>query len=115
MHIPHGILKLIGLNPTGDLAGLTCYTSRRAGTVWFLKSPPLTPPSEWQRRQRNRFRLAAQAWKDLDHETRKQWALACRRAHLIVSGYNLFLWWNLRRKREQLRTIERQSGITLVP
>lgn len=115
MHIPHGVLRLIGMNPTGDLGYLTCYTSRRAGTVWFPKAPPLTPPTAWQRRNRNRFRLAAQAWRNLDEEIRQNWALAARRARLYVTGYNLWVWWQLRRQLPQLRTIERQSGINLLP
>lgn len=113
MNIKHGTLKFVGIAPTGDLGPLTCYTSRRAGTVWFLKSPPTTPATGWQRRQRNRFRLAAQAWRALDEDTRNRWAAACRRAGLYLSGYNLWIWWQLRRQRAALRTIERQSGVSL--
>lgn len=115
MRIPQRTRSLLGLNPTGDLGPFTIYTSRRAGTVWFLKSPPTSPPTVHQLRQRNRFRLAAAAWRAQPQETRDAWNLACRRAHLYLHGYNLFVWWQLRRLRSTLATIERQSGITLVP
>ena len=115
MKVRNDVLKLIGMQPTGDLGHLTCYTSRRAGTVWFPRSPPTTPAQPWQRRQRNRFRLAAQGWRHLDETSRQRWKTAARLARLYVSGYNLWLWWQLTHKRAHLRTIERQSGIQLVP
>ena len=114
MQIPHGTLRFLGYSPTGDLGPLTAYSSRRAGTVWFNKSPPTKPPSDWQRRQRDRFRLAAIAWRSLDEATRNRWHLACRRARLYIHGYNLWIWWQLTRSRAGLSTIERQSGLTLI-
>lgn len=113
MKIPHDTLKLLGMNPTGDLGPLTAYTSRRHGSVWFTKAPPLEPASDWQRRQRNRFRLAAKAWKELDEETRLRWHRACRAARLYIHGYNLWIWWQLVRHRPTLSTIERVSRCDL--
>jgi len=114
MHIAHDTLKFLGMNPTGDLGPLTAYTSRRHGNVWFTKSPPLEPASDWQRRQRDRFRLAAKAWRALDEKTRQRWHRACRLAGLYIHGYNLWIWWQLVRRRATLATIERQSGIQLL-
>jgi len=114
MHLSKDTLKLLGFNPTGDLGPLTAYTSRRHGTVWFAKSPPLKEPSPWQLRQRDRFRLAAQAWRMLDETQRQTWHLATRRARLFVHGYTLWIWWQLLRDRAGLSTIERQSGLRLV-
>lgn len=111
--IPRGVLRLIGFNPTGDLGALTAYTSRRHGTVWFVKSPPLTPPTRWQLHQRDRFRLAAQAWRNLDETQRHTWHRAARLARLLVNGYTLWIWWQLLRDTAGLSTIERQSGIQL--
>jgi len=113
MHLSADTLKFLGRNPTGDLGPLTAYTSRRHGAVWFTKSPPLKPASEWQRQQRNRFRLAAKAWKELPKDERDLWTLAARRARLYITGYNLWMWWLLCRQRPALATIERQSQITL--
>ena len=114
MKIPHHTLKFIGMNPTGDLGPLTAYTSVQHGTVWFLKSPPTKPPSVLQLHQRDRFRFAAQAWRALDEETRQTWHAACRACYLIVHGYTLFVYWQLTRQRATIRTIELQSGRTLL-
>lgn len=115
MQVPHRTRPLLGRNLTGDLGPFTIYTSRRAGTVWFLKSPPQKPPNLNQIHQRNRFRMAARAWKALTQETRDAWNLACRRSGLYVHGYNLWIFWQLRRLRPHLATIEHQSGIQLLP
>jgi hypothetical protein len=114
MQIPRGTLTLLGFNATGDLGPLTAYTSRRAGTVWFPKAPPLKPPSIPQIRMRDRMRLAAQAWKALSNEARQRWHDACRRAHLYIHGYNLWVWYQITRSRSGLSTIERQSGLSLL-
>lgn len=115
MKIPRATLKLIGMNPTGDLGGLTAYSSPRAGTVWFTKSPPLTPATEWQLIQRNRFRLVAAAWRALSKDQRNDWNLACRRARLLLHGYQLWVWWQHTRDRQALATIERISALSLAP
>jgi len=114
MKIEHDVLKLLGFNATGDLGPLTAYTSRRHGTVWFTKAPPLEPASDWQRKQRDRFRLAALAWSKLDEDTRDRWHRACRLAGLYVHGYNLWMYWQLVRNRATIATIERHSGVALI-
>jgi len=105
--------SLIGFNPTGDLGPFTIYTSKRMGTVWFTKSPPLEPASERQTHYRNRFRFAARAWKLLTPDERENWNEACRRCHLYMCGYCLFVWYQLKRDRPTLATIERIAGISL--
>lgn len=106
-------LNLIGLRPTGDLGPLTGYTSKRGKPVWFLKAPPKTPPTFWQTSQRNTFRLAADYWRDLSPQQRQAWLDAAKRARLNIGGYNLWLWYQLTKDRATIRTVERQSGITL--
>ncbi len=114
MHIKPKMMALMGMNPTGDLGPFTIYTSRRAGTVWFVKAPPLSPPSVLQIRQRNAFRLAAEAWRALLPTRRAAWSQAARRAHLIVHGYTLWVWWQTKRDRQALATIERLSRTPLL-
>ena len=114
MQIPHAALKFLGFSPTGDLGTLTAYTSHRHGSVWFLKSPPTKPPTEHQIRQRDRFRFAARAWRDLNEKKRKTWHDAARLASCIVHGYTLFVYWQLVRDRPSIETIERQSGCSLI-
>jgi hypothetical protein len=106
---------LIGFNPTGDLGPFTIYTSRRAGTVWFLKPRGKKFMCFRRTHYQNRFKFAGQAWRTLTQETRNAWNLACRRAYLYLHGYALWTWWQLRRDRPAIRTIERQSGVRLLP
>jgi len=60
------------------------------------------------------MRLAAQAWRALDDESRDRWRAACRRASLYLHGYLLYVWYQLTHDTAKLRTIELQSGVTLL-
>lgn len=108
------VLSLLGLRPTGDLGGLTCYTSKRGKIVWFIKAPPTCPPSDWQSSQRNKFRFVAQAWNALPAATREQWHQAEVLSPLSITGYNLFVYWSLTGDDAAIATIERQTGTTLL-
>ncbi|GAG05765.1 unnamed protein product, partial [marine sediment metagenome] len=114
MHTQDRLLSFIGFRPTGDLAGLTAYTATNGRVVWFVKAPPLKPPSVRQVHQRLLFGNAGRGWTQLTQETRNDWIEAAHRTHIHLSGYLLYLVWNLVRDRGTIRTIERQSGITLV-
>lgn len=107
-------LCFVGFRPTGDLGDLTAYTSTQGKVVWFPKSPPLKPASPRQLFQRQRFRNVGLAWRALNAATRADWMNAARRAHLYLNGYLLFLVWQMLPDRAAIRTIERQSGITLL-
>lgn len=113
---PHSqILSVLGLQPTGDLADLTAYTTARKKVVWFMKSPPKCPWSPQQIRNRNRWKLIADLWSKLTQEKRDAWNLAARRAHLDLHGYHLWVHWNCIQYEPTIRTIEHQSRITLLP
>jgi len=107
-------LTLIGLRPTGDLGPLTGYTSKHGKPVWYLKSPPKEPPTDVQRHCRNAFRLAAIAWTQLTPERRQTWTKTQDAAHLNITGYNLFIFWQLTHDRKTIETIERQTNLTLL-
>lgn len=104
----------MGLSQTGDLGPFTIYTDKRRQPVWFLKAPPTKTPSALQLHNRNRFRNAANAWRHLTPATRALWAEAAHKARLFASGYNVFIYWQLRRDAPPIHTIERLSGITLI-
>lgn len=106
-------LSIMGWNITGDLGPLTAYTSQRGNTVWFDKTNPLNPPSLMQTKIRNLIRLAATSWRAQTPAEREAWNQAAARAHLTISGYNLWTWFQRHRDLGTLRTIERQSGVTL--
>lgn len=109
------ILNVVGFRPTGDLGPLTGYTSKRGKAVWFLKAPPKTPPTGWQRIQRNRFRLIAMLWAQLTPHRQDRWKIAAIKSRLNITGYNLFVWYQYTLDGLVIGTVERQSGITLLP
>lgn len=111
---PPNVLAFIGLQPTGDFGFWTIYTTKRRGIVWFAKSPPKKAPSYKQLHQRDRFRSAATSWRKLTPAARAAWATACARARLQLSGYCLFVYFQLTRDQATIETIQRQSGITLI-
>lgn len=107
-------LNFLGLRPYGDLGGLTCYTTRRRRTVWFVKAPPTCPPSLGQRLQRLRFTTAARAWQSLKPDQRDRWNRAAQAAGLQLHGYDLWIHWQIVHDLATIRTIEHQTNIELV-
>lgn len=109
------LLYFLGLNSQGDLGPWTLYTDKRKGLVFFIKAPPLEPPSQLQTSIRNAIRLAAYTWRSLTPEAREHWELATKRAHLKIHGYNLFCFWILRKEDAAIHTIERLTRLKLIP
>jgi len=91
------------------------YTGARMQLVVFVKSPPLEPPSLWQQTLRNRFRLAGYTWRRLPSSIQEAWEAASKEAHLQITGYNLFLYWQLTKDHAAINTVERLSRIKLIP
>jgi hypothetical protein len=108
------LLKLLGLRPTGDLGPYTIYTSKRRATVAFPRSPPMKPPSPKQTLQRHRWKASAAAWANLPQPIRDDWEHAAKRAHITITGHNLFMWFTLAGDRATIQTIEHQSSIHLI-
>lgn len=108
------MLRLIGMKCQGDIGDMTCYTSRRNKVVWFLKSPPKEPPSFEQQEIRQKFSDAGEGWRALSDAERNLWNLAAQRANLRITGYNLWVYFFVKLDWWALRTIENQTGITLV-
>lgn len=106
--------KFFGFNTQGDLGPYTFYTDKRGQLIFFLKAPPTKPPSIFQTRQRDRFRATAAVWNALPGQTRLDWETATKRLSLTLTGYNLFTFWFLTGERNVIRTIERQSNLTLL-
>jgi len=108
-------VRFLGFNTQGDLGPWTFYTDKQKGLVFFVKSPPLEPPSLLQTSVRNKIRLAAYTWRSLSAAQRSDWETASKRCHLQIHGYNLFIFWILRREDAAIHTIERLSNIKLIP
>ena len=108
-------VRFWGFNSQGDFGPWTFYTDKRKGLVYFVKSPPLEPPSLLQTSVRNAVRLSAYTWRGLPGERQRDWETAAQRAHLKITGYNLFTFWILRKDDAAIHTIERLSRIKLIP
>ncbi len=108
-------LNLLGLSPTGDIGPFTMYTSQRGRPVWFPKSPPLSPPSQRQTHQRNRFITANLQWQSLPPAEKLNWKRAAQRVHLKITHHNLFIYWSLTKDDAVIATIVHNSGIQLLP
>jgi len=109
------LVRFMGFNSQGDLGPWTFYTDQRKGLVFFTKAPPLEPPSLLQLSIRNSIRLAALTWRGLSVDQRRNWETAAKRCRLKIHGYNLFVFWLLRREDAAIHTIERLSRIKLIP
>lgn len=115
MKLDRTILKYLGYNATGDLGPWTFYTSKRKGLVFFVKAPPLEPPTLRQSHQRNKFRIVGMLWRSLHPSLREAWTATQDRANLNITGYNLFTYYILKHDRAAIETIEHQTGLTLLP
>lgn len=85
------LLKTLSLRPTGDIGGFTFYTRQGLRTVFYLKAPPKKPAAYWQRVQRNKWRSAAQLWRQLSPTSRRNWERLAREAQIRITGYNLWI------------------------
>lgn len=109
----HG-LELLGYVMWGDLDSVTYYRTRKGNVVSYPKAPPLSPPTQDQVHRRDQFRDAATSWNALPAAQRADWNEACRILGLTVHGYNLWTFYAIRQDPGPIRTIEKQSGITLL-
>ncbi len=115
MRVDEKILRMLGTHVTGDFGPYTFYTSRRSGVVWYPRAPALQPPTPLQIHWRNKFRLAGFLWRGLEPSQRADWLSADRKANLSITGYNLFTYYVLSGDDASIHTIERQTGLNLIP
>jgi len=109
------LVRFWGFNTQGDFGPWTFYTDQRKGLVFFLKAPPLEPPSLTQTFIRNQFRTNAYVWRSLPVSARRDWETAAKRAHLKIHGFNLFTFCNITKDDATIHTIERITNINLIP
>lgn len=109
------LLHLLGFVTWGDLAGLTLHTCKKGRVIVFRKTYPDKPPTEAQLKCRARFAEVSAQWHDLPPAARARWELATRRLSLCLTGYNLWMYMGVRKDMATIRTIERQSGLKLLP
>lgn len=115
MKIDLKILHMLGTHVTGDLGPYTFYTSRRSGVVFYPRSPALQPPTPLQLHYRNTFRIAGYVWRNLQPYLRTNWLRAASLANLSITGYNLFTYYIVTQDTPAIETVQRQSGLQLIP
>lgn len=114
----HQIEKFVGILgfvTWGDIGPLTIYRTKRGRMVFFAKAPPLCPASLAQQANQDLWRLAAVNWKRMDADRRARWELASKRASLSITGYNLFVYWSTTNDTTAVQTVERITGLDLLP
>lgn len=109
------LIRWMGFNSQGDFGPWTFYTDKQRGLVYYVKAPPLEPPSQLQLSVRNSIRLAAYSWRSLSPEHQRDWERVSKRAHLQITGYNLFVFWSLTKDHATIHTLERITRIDLIP
>ena len=112
--IPARFYRGLGIRAQGDIAGMTVYRTKRGKQVIFPKTRPKAPPGPLALRNQNRFRLATAAWVAIGQVAQRKWKNAALRSHLGITGYNLFIAWQMKRDRAAMKTIERISGQVLI-
>jgi len=111
---PQNLLAWIGFVTWGDLHDVTIYRNKKGKVVMFSKTWPKKPPSPEQIEWRTKYTNAAALWRALPPTARHQWHLATRRASLTMTGYNLFVHYVITHDEKAIRTLERQTGTTLL-
>lgn len=114
MKIPFNDLQLLGFDLTGDIGGLTAYTTNKGRTVMYPRASPLNPPTAAQQAQRDIFTDAAREYSELPQATRDLWQRAARKASLRITGYNLWVYWYTSGDTAAIETVSKQTGIDLV-
>ena len=112
--IPPSIFQFLGVLTNGDCGPYTFYTDHRKHLVVFLKTWPHDPATYNQKLNRDRWRHAAQRWQRLAPADRDLWRQISLRAHLTISGYNLFIYYTVNNGTAEIETLQRQTGLDVI-
>lgn len=107
--------SVIALYVSGDLAGFTMYTDRFMRHIAYPLAPPKEPPTALQLRQRARFTQAITAWHATTQANRDAYEQITLALSLAMTGHNLWIHVALTGDFPVLDTLQRQSGISVIP
>jgi hypothetical protein len=107
------LFHMFGFVQWGDFADLTMYRNRKGKVVVFNKTWPEILPQEAIAAQKAKFKTASLAWQALSAVTRAKWEAVTKRLSLSMTGYNLWMSWQLKPDPAAMATLQRQSGIDL--
>lgn len=108
------IFQFLGVITNGDAGPYTFYTSHRKRLVIFLKTWPHDPATYHQKLNRDKWRHAAVRWRSLDQSTRDNWDKISKRAHLTITGFNLFMHYMTKNGTTTVEAVERAAGINVI-
>lgn len=107
------LIPYLGLNISGDLDGMTIYTTRKGKIVWYPESPADKPPSPLQTKQRLRFRIAQRNYMLLPRATKALWEHLTKTLAIPVTGQNAFISYSFSQNSHELAVACAKVGITL--
>lgn len=109
------VVKLLGLDLSGDLGDWTIYRTRRGKIVYFPRSPPKEPASAKQLAQRLRFSTAMAHW--VADGSKHDWERVSLLLSVCATGHNLYLSCAMNPDRRQvtaqLARVHTITGISL--
>jgi hypothetical protein len=82
---------ILGLQVTGDLAGVTYVQLRQNRRTSYAKTYPSKTPSQLQEYRRTRFKNAMAAYKSLSAENKSTLEEITNHYKMCMTGHNLFL------------------------
>lgn len=97
----------------GDVGPFTCWTTKNGKTVFIRRAPPDKPPSEAQKKQRLRFRLAFQNWKLIPEKEKESWRKIVEDNRLCLSAHNLFISLSMTPDPNGLAEKAKRAGVTV--
>jgi len=114
---PQGGTLYLGLQVSGDIGPMTCYTQLKSGHRSIVLYPKIwlsDPSSLRQVNHRNRVRTAANNWQRLQPADRMNWTRMAKKLSLRCNGYAVWVRWQLNKDRSEILTLQRQSNIQLL-
>jgi hypothetical protein len=106
--------SVLALRISGDMGGLTYYTSKRGRTVAFPAAPPTKPASVLQLKCRQRFAWAVQAWTLLSASEKASYEACSLALKMCMTGHDIWVSLCMKRDLDLWHTLQHQSGIPLV-
>lgn len=82
---------VLGMQVTGDLAGITYVQKGMSRRTSYAKTYPGRTPSQLQEYRRQRFKAAVDAYHKLSDSDRNTLNLIEQRLKVCMSGYNIFI------------------------
>jgi hypothetical protein len=107
------LCSMFGFEFSGDIGDWTCYRTYRGRPVFFLRAPPMEPPSPLQVIQRNRFITAQRNWKAASPAIKRNWESLTLKSSLCLTGQNLWISFSLVDRSEFLPGLMRKAGVTV--